>query len=235
MRLLLLLSVLLLAPASVLVTPAASAQGILGGGLILGLPQGEFGDATDNVGFGFSGIGLYQFPLTPIALGVEGTFMIYGRERFNVPLGSGPLGNVRVDVTTDNNIAQGHFVLRLLPPLPGPITPYADALLGFSYFWTESRVEDEDFQDQDGDGVFDSVNFDDFAFSYGFSAGLGIRLTESMAGSLLLDLRVRYLLGGEAEYLQDDDFNPDGSINFSAVDRSRTDLLIPQIGVIYRF
>ncbi|MEO1512241.1 MAG: hypothetical protein AAFU70_09225, partial [Planctomycetota bacterium] len=62
-----------------------------------------------------------------------------------------------------------------------------------------------------------------------------IRLHQSFSGSLLLDLRVRYLLGGEAEYLQDDDFNPDGSIDFSEVDRSRTDLLIPQIGVIFRF
>lgn len=212
---------------------AATAQGLVGGGLILGIPQGEFGDATDNVGFGASGMALYQFPLTPIALGVEGTFMIYGRERFNVPLGSGPLGNVRVDVVTDNNIAQGHLVLRLLPPLPGPITPYADALLGFSYFWTQSRVEDDDFGDDEP--VFDSVNFDDFAFSYGFSGGIGIRLHQSFSGSLLLDLRVRYLLGGEAEYLQDDDFNPDGSIDFSEVDRSRTDLLIPQIGVIFRF
>ncbi|MEM6783112.1 MAG: outer membrane beta-barrel protein [Bacteroidota bacterium] len=211
----------------------ATAQGLVGGGLILGIPQGEFGDATDNVGFGASGMALYQFPLTPIAIGVEGTFMIYGRERFNVPLGAGPLGNVRVDVVTDNNIAQGHLVLRLLPPTPGPITPYADALLGFSYFWTQSRVEDDGFDDDEP--IFDSVNFDDFAFSYGFSAGVGIRLHQSLTGSLLLDLRVRYLLGSEAEYLQDDDFNPDGSIDFSEVDRSRTDLLIPQIGVIFRF
>ncbi|MEM8599821.1 MAG: outer membrane beta-barrel protein [Bacteroidota bacterium] len=230
-----LLFLLTLTALSVFAPTAATAQGLVSGGLILGIPQGEFGEATDNVGFGLSGMALYQFPLTPIALGVEGTFMIYGRERFNVPLGSGPLGNVRVDVVTDNNIAQGHLVLRLLPPLPGPITPYADALLGFSYFWTESRVEDEDFNDQDGDPVFDSVNFDDFALSYGFSGGVGIRLTSSPAGSLLLDLRVRYLLGGEAEYLQDNDFNADGSINFNEVDRSRTDLLIPQIGITFRF
>ncbi|MEL7362829.1 MAG: hypothetical protein AAFN13_12215, partial [Bacteroidota bacterium] len=102
-----------------------AAQGLVGGGLILGIPQGEFGDATDNVGFGASGIALYQFPLTPLAIGVEGTFLNYGSEEFRTRF-STTVNRVFVDVTTDNNIAQGHLVLRLLPPVPGPITPYAD-------------------------------------------------------------------------------------------------------------
>ena len=54
-------------------------------------------------------------------------------------------------------------------------------------------------------------------------------------GELLLDARVRYLFGGEASYLGRGDLRAADGTLLVEPRRSRTDLLVPQVGVTLRF
>src|SRR5690606_9604648 len=98
-----------------LVAPISAQQGSdLGpsrtsiGFALLGLkPQGEF---ADNVNFAGGLGGNIVFALDPqgiIALRADLGYMLYGSERYRVPLGGGPLGLINVDVNTTNNIVAG--------------------------------------------------------------------------------------------------------------------------------
>ena len=222
----------LLLPAS-----AHAQQGSGGVDLVLAIPQGAFADRLDGVGFGLGGEILYHVPNTPVAFGLAGTFIVYGQETIRERFGSGALGRVEVDVVTTNNIALGHLLLRLQPP-KGPFRPYADALVGFNYLFTESRIEDVDFND-DRD-IASSTNFDDGAFSYGIGGGVMAQVyrgrSDGRSFGVFVDASVRYLFGGEADYLREGGIDTDnnGNLTFD-VTRSRTDLLLPQLGVTVRF
>ncbi|MEP0547425.1 MAG: hypothetical protein ABJF88_10875 [Rhodothermales bacterium] len=225
---------------ALLVPTSAHAQyGSGGAGLVLAIPQGAFADRIDGVGYGLGAEFVVHVPNTPVGFGLAGTFVVYGQETIRERFGGGALGRVDVDVVTTNNIALGHAFVRLQPPI-GAFRPYADALVGFSYLFTESRIEDVDFND-DRD-IASSTNFDDGAFSYGIGGGVMAQVYSGRpegtgrAISVFVDARVRYLFGGEADYLREGsiDTDRDGNLTFD-VTRSRTDLLLPQLGVTVRF
>lgn len=223
-----------------LLAPAASAQGYpqVGATFALGVPQGAFADNLDHsLSLGLSAHALYHLGSAPLAFGIEGTFQTYGTETRNVPI-SLTIPDVRVDVTTSNNIAQGFAVLRLQPPT-GVVRPYAEGLVGFSYLFTETRIDDEDVPGRDD--VASSTNFDDVAFASGLGGGVLIPVYNQVSEQgrfveVMVDLHVRYLFGGEAEYLDRGDItrHNDGTITASPR-QSRTDQLLPQIGVTVRF
>lgn len=196
----------------------------------VGLPQAEFADQVDATGFGGNLSVAAGFPGSPLLIGLDAGYMLYGHERRNEPF-STTIPDVTVDVVTDNSVAMGHIFLRLKPNLPG-IQPYADALFGFKYFFTETRIESEQF---DQNEITRSTNFDDTAMSYGFGGGVKINLFSpagnSGPGGVYLDLGAKYLKGSEAEYLQEGSIRrQNGNVTFD-VSNSRTDLLLIQFGV----
>lgn len=206
---------------------------------VLAIPQGEFADRLDGVGFGLGGEFVAHLPNTPVGLGLSGTFLTYGRETIRERFGGGALGRVEVDVVTSNNIALGHLLLRLQPPR-GTVRPFADALVGVGYLFTESRIEDVDFDD-DRD-IASSTNFDDVTFSYGIGGGVMAQVYRGHSSgtgrpfSVAIDARLRYLFGGEADYLREGSISTDANDNLVFdVTRSSTDLLLPQLGVSVRF
>lgn len=226
----------LLASALVLLAPAAvSAQTTVTVSGVVGVPQGEFSDALGAVGGGLSASALYQIPRTPVAVGVEGTALLYGYESRRVPF-SLTVPDVSVDVTTSNNVALGLAVLRLQAPR-GAVRPYVDGLVGVSYLWTQTTVGD----DGAGYDLATTTNYDDAALALGAGVGLQTRLHRGVSDEgrpydVLLDARVRYVSGGEATYLDRGDITryTDGTIGVSPR-RSRTDLVLPQIGVTFQF
>ena len=205
--------------------------------LLLGFPQGEFKEHVDQLGFGadiFAGIGLGR---TPVVFGIEFGGMIYGYERRNEPF-STTIPDVTVDVETSNNILLGHFVLRL-QPASGAVRPYIDGLFGVKYLFTETRIENEGFTGDEPIAV--STNFDDAALSYGAGGGIDIMIVRGRTSdgnkpfTLSINLGIRYLLGAEAEYLKEGSIRREsGRVSYD-VKRSKTDLLLPQLGVRFYF
>lgn len=204
---------------------------------IVGAPQNEFKDNVDNVGFGLSGFFGYNIPQSPLTIGANIGFMVYGSETRNVPF-SQTVNLVTVDMTTTNSIVQGHLMLRAQSP-QGKVRPYIDGLLGFNYLFTSTSVEDED----DGKEIASSTNYDDGTFSYGAGGGIMIQLyekPEEQAGQYFtvgLDLGLRYIKGGNARYLKDDSIEIDDVTNAVTYNpsESTTDLLNFRLGVVFNF
>ncbi len=82
--------------------------------------------------------------------------MIYGSETttYSLPLVED------FDLTTDNNLA-GAFLYAQWRPLSGAVQPYVEGRVGMNYLWTDSKLEDEDWWDDDD--VARKTNYDDFA------------------------------------------------------------------------
>jgi len=211
--------------------------------LLVAAPQGDFKENTDQIGVGLNMDLGYVFPRIPVVIGGTFAYAMYSSETANVPF-SLTVGNlVNVDVTTSNNLALGHLFLRLQPQ-DGVFRPYAEGLAGFSYFWTESTVESE-WSDED---IASSTNLDDFVFSYGAGGGVMFRVYRGETDEpgkgmeVFIDLKVRYLYGGEAKYYAFDDENmplvtdANGApaLDESKALQSSTDMLNFLIGVSVR-
>jgi len=201
---------------------------------LLAFPQDEFNDYVDHPGFGGAIEFLYSFPLVPISVGVDGSYLIYGSETRSERF-STTIPDVTVNVNTTNNIASMHFLLRALPR-QGRVRPYMDGLIGFNYLFTQTKIESK----SSGEEVASSTNLDDFAFSYGGGGGLMIMLyqdkgAEDGLATVNLDLRVKYLFGSEAEYLKEGSIEIVGGDVYYDVNKSVTDVVTFQIGVTVEF
>ena len=208
---------------------------------MLGFPQGGFSQNVDNTGFGIGGYFGVLIPNSPVMFGGDLGFLIYGNESRKEPF-STTIPDVTVDVETSNNIVLGHLFLRLQAPA-GPIRPYMDGLFGFNYLFTQTRIENEQGINEE---VASSTNIDDIALSYGIGGGLQIRVydgTKKMNQSpgkrdiagVFIDLRIRYMKGGEAEYLKEGSIRRENGKVAYDVEQSKTDLLTFQIGAVLTF
>lgn len=223
----------LLLSASALAQPSVSVGGLAA------LPQGEFSDALGSAGGGLSAGVLYTVPGTPLAVGVEGAVALYGYERRTVPL-SLTVPDVRVGVTTTNNLAHGLAVARLQTP-DGPVRLYLDGVLGVAYLFTETSLGDDEYYYDDYGPAFSTTNYEDAALVAGGGVGTLVRVYDGVTDegrrvAVALDLRVRYLSGGTATYLGRGDLirYRDGGLGV-APRRSRTDVLVPSLGVQVAF
>ncbi len=219
-----------------LTTAAARAQHLqASANFLLGQPQNEFQDNVENLGFGFGGNFGYHFGASPIMIGAEIQYMIYGSQTRDEPF-SETIPDVTVEVETSNNILLFHTLMRLQSP-QGRVRPYIDGLLGLNYFFTETSVRDEDVF---GEPIASSTNQQDAAFSYGAGGGVMFLVHRSekprfKLSEILIDFRVRYLFGGEATYLKEGSITVEnGQVAIDAL-RSRTDLLTYQLGVAFAF
>jgi hypothetical protein len=233
------LSGLMVAALAIAFVPDYCSAGMSGGlSFMLGFPQGEFSDNVDNTGYGLSGELAYKPRMWPFSIGGSLAYMIYGQEKRTEPF-SYTIPDVFVDVITTNSILSGHILLRAEVPR-GPIRPYVDGLLGFNYLFTETKIEG--YSDEP---IAKTTNLDDAVFSYGGGGGILIKifgdetaLRKARLGRsplVFIDLRLRYLLGGEAEYLKEGSIGRVGTTVVYDVIQSKTDLLTFHIGVTAEF
>ncbi len=199
-------------------------------GFLMGFPQGEFDDNVEENGYGIGGDFLYSPSFIPFGIGASFGYMRYGTQTRREPF-STTIPDVEVDVKTTNNIVLAHLLFRAQLK-SGPIRPYVDGLLGFNYLFTETSIEDVD----DRVEVASSDNLDDGVFSYGGGGGFTAKLysgstEDSQRFSLWLDCRVRYIVGGKAEYLKKGSIRTvGGKVAFDVIE-SKTDILTAQIGL----
>lgn len=210
----------------------------------IGVPQGGL---RNNISGPGGGLHLYLGGWTgerPLLVGVDVGILNYGRTTDQVPFSSTVGPRVPVEVTTSNNVLETHLSLRL-QPRNGRLRPYVEGLAGFKYLFTRTRIGDDSGDDNLGDDIASSTNYDDFALSGGAGAGIDVRVFQpedsaKKVRAVSLHLGVQYLLGSEAEYLSEgqlSDENNDGRLDQSELEvrRSRTTFLQPQFGVTLRF
>ncbi|MBT8337316.1 MAG: hypothetical protein KJO11_11985 [Gemmatimonadetes bacterium] len=189
-------------------------------------PVGEFERNVDN-GFG---LGLAsRFPVSgagPLALRLDGGFMIYGHERrdlcFPVPVGC----RIGIDLNTYNTIA----FLGVGPELagPGPVSPYINGTFGLTWFYTNSSLSGDDDWDED----FNTVNYSDWVTALRVGGGVRFTIAGAPWRPVQLDIGAQYHRNGVADYLREGDIVdlPDGSIELYPI-RSETNMVVFNVGV----
>jgi opacity protein-like surface antigen len=197
--------VLFLGAAAVLFASLASAQPgprrpsewLGGGGLLIGIPLGEFEDATDE-GFGVAGHIVFTPGGGPFGIRVQTGGLIYGSRTIPVSVpGSG--GLVTEDLTTDNWLLNAGIGPQVMFR-SGTVRPYAYALAGFGYFATETSFG----HGYDDYGATSTTNYDDWTFAWSAGAGLLIPVSRSVA----IDVGVQYVGNGTVRYLAEGDLLP---------------------------
>ncbi len=184
-------------------------------GFSLGLPQNDFKENTDAVGFG--GDLSLAFPFqkgVPIFLGVDINYMIYGSNARNENLfasinDQNGVEIARIDIplriVNTNSIFGTHLFLRAQAPFNG-IQPYAEVLGGFRYISTNTKIRDRSADmrwatEDDSDIIARVTVLDDWILSYGFGGGFFIKI----GPALYLDLRANFFRGQRAEYYDGSD------------------------------
>src|SRR5688500_6103139 len=142
-------------------------RGAVGASFTYGRPVGDFLHYVDQ-GLGFDAFFRWNADRQGVlSFKVDGGFLMYGNETFRVPLSGTIRGRILVDLTTSNNIVWMGFGPQLTSP-SGFLRPYANASVGFSYFFTESSVEGSN---NDNDPFASTTNYSDATFRYGFGGG----------------------------------------------------------------
>jgi hypothetical protein len=207
--------------------------------------QDEFRDNIDNGGgitggyaYGFGlGSGLFE-----LALGGDVGFMIYGNETIRTPF-SNTVKRVEVEVETTNNMFLADLSARLFIGR-GPVRPYLEGHAGLSYLYTDSKIKDIGYDDQE---IASSQNYDDTTTNKAFGVGVLIPLVtldesagmwdEIGAMTICLDIRFLYWWGGKARYLRSGSISEDpvtGDLVYD-VRESRTDMTSAHLGVVVKF
>jgi hypothetical protein len=201
-------------------------------------PQGEFRDQID-AGIGISGGYTYGFfrnsPLS-LRIGANGGFIIYGNESRTEPF-SITIPDVKVRVETSNNIVQFGLAAKLATN-QGAFRPYFEGRVGVSYFYTETKIKDEDSHDDQD--IASSTNFDDTTGYTALGGGVLIPVYNHSepSGRLItvsIDLRFLYWFGGDASYLKEGSISRDnGTVTYDVV-HSKTDMTTAHLGVAVNF
>jgi hypothetical protein len=187
-------------------------------------PTGEFHSQVDHA-WGIGGSARYHLRgFSPLGLRADVSFLNYGDEKQRVPL-SPTVNRVLIDMSTTNNIVvvSGGPELAIMT---GALRPYLYAFAGYSYFYTESSVGDDN-----GGNFASTTNFDDGGLATGFGGGLRLPLRVRSVG-LSFDAGARLTRSGTRSYLKPGDVldQPDGTLLFTPR-TTRTDFWQYHIGV----
>lgn len=198
----------------------------------LGFPSGEFKEHVKRTGIGISGQFMFfnPKPALPFSAGLNVGYLNYGSESRLEPF-STTIPDVTVEVDRSNNLLNFHILFQLIPP-SGAVRPYIEGLFGGTYLFTETSIQSRGTEE-----VASSTNFDDFAWSYGGGAGFMIHVagpSEDLS-MIFIDVKARYLLGTEAEYLKEGSVTIEPGRVIYNPSKSKTDLITANIGVIFYF
>lgn len=215
-------------PAPAPVSPSGPRRWQGGLGLALGVPVGDFSENVD-IAAGVTGQFDYGLGESLFSLGAEGTILFYGSDSRQVPLVGFPDLSVRVE--RSNQMALLHGRLRA-QRREGRVRPYLDALAGFNYISTRTRVDADEVCNNRSCDDDSRTDLDDLVLSAGGGAGVTFGFG-SAPHTTRLDLGVRYLYGGEADYLTKEGIVWGGGPHALDPHRSRTDMVMLYIGVAF--
>jgi hypothetical protein len=200
----------------------------------LSFPQGQLKDRVKEPLLGW-GIDMNYAPggghLLP---GLSFVYQKYGEDEVRLISDEGIF-----DLETRNLLLQWKLSLRYRFTRTS-IQPYLETLAGFHYLYTETTVSDP----ESGALLGGTINHDDLAFSYGVDAGTLVRLIDGHNRKpdsflhnlqLFLDIRARYVWGGEASYYREEVILPGTGPTELDLCKSATDMLSGQVGLVVAF
>jgi hypothetical protein len=136
-----------------------------GGGVLVGIPLGEFADVTDE-GVGVAGYVVFTPRGGPFGIRLQTGGLVYGSRKIARPV-PGTGGLITEDLTTDNWLLNAGIGPQVMLRR-GTVRPYAYALAGVGYFATETSLGNG-YYDY---GAYSTTNYDDTTFAWSAGAGL---------------------------------------------------------------
>lgn len=193
-----------------------------GGGLLVGIPVGDFADATDE-GVGVVGHAVFTPGGGPFGVRIQVGGLVYGSREVGMPV-PGTGGLVVEDLSTDNWLMNAGIGPQVVAR-SGAVRPYAYALAGVGYFATETSFGDY------GHGSSSTTNYDDTTFAWAAGAGLLFRLSRDLS----LDVCVQYVGNGEVRYLAEGDLvpSPGGAPPLIVPRRTEANLVTITVGLSF--
>ena len=205
--------------------PRKPSEWLGGGGLLIGIPLGEFADATDE-GFGIAGNVVFTPGGGPFGIRLQTGGVIYGSREIHAPV-PGTGGLITEDLTTDNWLLNAGIGPQVMLR-SGTVRPYAYALAGIGYFATETSFgHGNDYYYGDNS----TTNYDDTTFAWSVGAGLLFPVSRSLA----IDVGVQYVGNGTVRYLAEGDLlpSPGGTPPFIIPRQTEANLITITVGVSF--
>ncbi len=243
MKKLLLFTIVLL-----VITYNSYAQGEVSLGFRGMIPTGTFRQNSNAWGLGGALTALFKIGgnESAIMLGGELSYTMYGTSSRQFSVDIARVGNSfftrRYELDVNNNMFMGHVMGRIKPHHDGNIHPYADVMFGFNYLYTNAVLKDltatnNNSNNNNNNNTTDTKNtLGDIVLSYGGAIGI------QFGGDVLkFDIKCYYLFGGNAKYYDNSsviystDINGVVTADFKEAKQSKTDVIIPQIGVLFMF
>lgn len=194
--------------------------------LQLSVPQNEYKTANSDVGFGLRLNAFYRPSEMPVKLGIEVGMQEKGSAtQYFSGYVSGYYDDFRVNAT--NNIVSLMFLARFQSAKAKKIKPFLDVTGGWNVFFSTVEVERLTFYSSYNSSYSNSSKAH-WAPAYGGAGGLDISLNKR--NEIGLELKVAYLIGAYTKYLTNPYIDGNGNASFEEKS-SRTDMLIPQVGV----
>ena len=195
----------------------------------LPIAVGEFGETSNPTAGAGIRLNLYlrPTPTFPLQLGIDAG--VFGRGRASEILNLNIAGfEDSYKVTANNSVGNLGLLLKLEPLSGKQFSPYIEGEVGGNVFYSSVK-----FSRKNKGGDRQSVGRDDdlkgrWAPFFGGSAGLKITLGKKQKGGI--ELKCAYFWGGETSYNAKPQFSGENTVVFPRL-TSRTDMLVPQIGV----
>lgn len=202
-------------------------------GFEFAFPQNEFDRNFEGVPVGIGAQFLSNAGRrTPFEFGMGFSWLSRGSAREDVWIYEGlDINNEAIysrgRMSVNSNIYTYNGIARF-KPLLGRVQPYVDGLVGVRNFSTTTVIKPED---NSADPLRERQTRD-FALTYGYSAGVKVRLTQA----LMVEGRFSNLYGTQVSYVDRNtlEIDDDGIITYEKVS-SRTDMFIIHLGVCFEF
>lgn len=203
-------------------------------GAQLGDPQGQFGFQYEGYPAGLAGQFLVNYGQSPFEAGFSAAWQAMGSKKKDIDIYKGE------DIAGDDIWSQGsmsvrnnsylyHGIVRI-KPFDGAIQLYGDLLGGIKTFSTKTMIEEDNGGNTE---VLDSrLDHRGFAISYGWAAGIKIRLTEGV----MLEGRFEKLLGGQTTFIDPTSImiDDEGGLSFEELS-TQTNVMNYQLGISFEF
>ena len=196
-------------------------------GMRLGIPRGEFDRVYDRELFGLGGNFSVPFRRLPFEWGLDVGWQRMGSTETTVAINEEFIDATEAELDLNADMWAYHTFMRF-KPLRGRVCPYVDGIAGFRTFSARTKIRVDGLEEP----LSNERNAMDAAFSYGWGAGLMVKLSNTVN----IEAGFQKLEGTEVSYVDPHSISvsPEGVVGFGTL-TSNSDILSIHLGIGFNF